>query len=384
MDLLQDIIVVDFSQFLSGPSAGLRLADMGARVIKVERPGTGDICRQLYVSDTRIEGESTIFHAINRNKESYTADLKNAEDLEKVRKLVRQADVVLHNFRPGVMDRIGLDYEKVKAIKPDIVYGEVSGYGNEGPWKDLPGQDLLVQALSGLTWLSNNQKERPTPMGVSVVDILAGTYLTQGILAALYRRGITGQSALVQVSMMEAILDFQFEVLTCHFNDGRQLPQRSEVSNGNAYIPAPYGIYKTREGYLSLAMGDIPKLARLLECPPLESFTDKAEWFDRRDEIKAVLAGHLLTRTADEWLSILQPADIWCARVMDYHDLMQQIGYKVLNMELKVKTSNGLSIRTTRCPIRVDGSMALPEKGAPLLGEHNELIDRQFGLDIVS
>jgi CoA:oxalate CoA-transferase len=384
MDLLQDIIVVDFSQFLSGPSAGLRLADMGARVIKVERPGTGDICRQLYVSDTRIEGESTIFHAINRNKESYTADLKNAEDLEKVRKLVRQADVVLHNFRPGVMERIGLDYEKVKAIKPDIVYGEVSGYGNEGPWKDLPGQDLLVQALSGLTWLSNNQKERPTPMGVSVVDILAGTYLTQGILAGLYRRGVTGKSALVQVSMMEAVLDFQFEVLTCHFNDGRQLPQRSEVSNGNAYIPAPYGIYKTREGYLSLAMGDIPTLARLLECPPLESFTDKAEWFDRRDEIKAVLAGHLLIRTAEEWLSILQPADIWCARVMDYHDLMQQIGYKVLNMELKVKTTNGLSIRTTRCPIRVDGSMALPEKGAPLLGEHNELIDRQFGLDIVS
>ena len=384
MDLLQDIIVVDFSQFLSGPSAGLRLADMGARVIKVERPGTGDICRQLYVSDTRIEGESTIFHAINRNKESYTADLKNAEDLEKVRKLVRQADVVLHNFRPGVMKRIGLDYEKVKAIKPDIVYGEVSGYGNEGPWKDLPGQDLLVQALSGLTWLSNNQKERPTPMGVSVVDILAGTYLTQGILAALYRRGITGQSALVEVSMMEAVLDFQFEVLTCHFNDGRQLPRRSEVSNGNAYIPAPYGIYKTREGYLSLAMGDIPKLARLLECPPLESFTDKAEWFDRRDEIKAVLAGHLLTRTADDWLSILQPADIWCARVMDYHDLMQQIGYKALNMELKVKTSNGLSIRTTRCPIRVDGNMSLSDKGAPLLGEHNELIDRQFGLDIVS
>jgi crotonobetainyl-CoA:carnitine CoA-transferase CaiB-like acyl-CoA transferase len=380
MNLLQDIIVVDFSQFLSGPSAGLRLADMGARVIKIERPGTGDICRQLYVSDTRIEGESTIFHAINRNKQSYAADLKNAEDLEKVKKLIRHADVVLHNFRPGVMERIGLDYEKVKEIKPDIVFGEVSGYGAEGPWKDLPGQDLLVQALSGLTWLSNNRNERPTPMGVSVVDILAGTYLTQGILAALYRRGVSGRSALVQVSMMEAVLDFQFEVLTCHFNDGRQLPQRSLVSNGNAYIPAPYGIYKTREGYLSLAMGDIPKLARLLQCPPLEKYTDSAEWFDRRDEIKGVLAGHLLTQTADEWLSILQPADIWCAKVMDYHDLMQQIGYKVLNMELKVKTSNGLSIRTTRCPIRIDGAIAVSDRGAPLLGEHNELIDAQFGL----
>jgi crotonobetainyl-CoA:carnitine CoA-transferase CaiB-like acyl-CoA transferase len=380
MNLLQDIIVVDFSQFLSGPSAGLRLADMGARVIKVERPGTGDICRQLYVSDTRIEGESTIFHAINRNKQSYAADLKNAEDLEKVKKLIRQADVVLHNFRPGVMERIGLDYEKVKAIKPDIIYGEVSGYGSEGPWKDLPGQDLLVQALSGLTWLSNNRSERPTPMGVSVVDILAGTYLTQGILAALYNRAMTSRASLVQVSMMEAVLDFQFEVLTCHYNDGRQLPERSSVSNGNAYIPAPYGIYKTREGYLSLAMGEIPKLARLLQCAPLEGFTDKVEWYDRRDEIKGILATHLLTQTADQWLSVLQPADIWCAKVMDYEDLMQQIGYKVLNMELKVKTSNGLSIRTTRCPIRVDGNLAMSELGAPLLGEHNELIDEQFGL----
>jgi crotonobetainyl-CoA:carnitine CoA-transferase CaiB-like acyl-CoA transferase len=239
-----------------------------------------------------------------------------------------------------------------------------------------------VQALSGLTWLSNDRNARPTPMGVSVVDILAGTYLTQGILAALYRRGVNGSGALVQISMMEAVLDFQFEVLTCHYNDGRQLPQRSLVSNGNAYIPAPYGIYKTREGYLSLAMGDIPKLARLLECPPLENFTDKAEWFDRRDEIKAILAKHLLTRTAAEWLSILQPADIWCARVMDYHQLMEEIGYKVLNMELKVKTSNGLSIRTTRCPIRIDGEMAASEKGAPLLGEHNALIDAQFGLGV--
>src|SRR5882757_11239345 len=132
MNLLQDIIVVDFSQFLSGPSAGLRLADMGARVIKIEKPGTGDICRQLYVSDTRIEGESTIFHAINRNKQSYAADLKKGEDLEKVKKLIRQADVVLHNFRPGVMERIGLDYETVRALNPRIVYGEVSGYGSEG------------------------------------------------------------------------------------------------------------------------------------------------------------------------------------------------------------------------------------------------------------
>ena len=280
------------------------------------------------------------------------------------------------------MERLGLDHETVRSLKPNIIYGEVSGYGYDGPWAKLPGQDLLVQALSGLTWLSNNRDERPTPMGVSVVDILAGTYLAQGILAALYRREVKGCGALVQVSMLEAILDFQFEVLTCFYNDGRQLPVRSQVSNGNAYIPAPYGIYKTREGYLSLAMGDIIKLADLLQCPPLEVFTDKSEWFDRRDEIKAILTQHLLTRTVDDWLSVLQPADIWCAKVMDYRDLMDQVGYKVLNMELKVKTSNGLSIRTTRCPIRVDGQLSASELGAPVLGEHNGLIDAQFGLGI--
>ncbi|HZI68180.1 MAG TPA: CoA transferase, partial [Hanamia sp.] len=206
MNLLEDIMVLDFSQFLSGPSAGLRLADMGARVIKIEKPVSGDICRELYVSDVMIEGESTIFHAINRNKESYAADLKNEEDLKKIKLLIAKADVMLHNFRPGVMERLGLDYETVRLINPSIIYAEVSGYGNEEEWKYLPGQDLLLQSVSGLTWLSNNNNDLPTPMGVSVVDILAGAHIAQGILATLYQRAITGEGALVQVSMFESIL----------------------------------------------------------------------------------------------------------------------------------------------------------------------------------
>jgi CoA:oxalate CoA-transferase len=257
MNLLQDIFVVDFSQFLSGPSASLRLADMGAQVVKIEKPGTGDICRQMYVSDVMVEGESTIFHAINRNKQSYVADLKNPEDLEKVKRILARADVMLHNFRPGVMERLGLDYQTVKEINPSIIYAEISGYGAEGPWKNLPGQDLLLQAVSGLTWLSNDHDESPTPMGVAVVDILTGTHAVQGILSALYRRGITGEGALVQVSMFESILDFQFEVLTCYYNDGNQLPVRSAVNSAHAYIAAPYGIYKTQSGYMALAMSNI-------------------------------------------------------------------------------------------------------------------------------
>lgn len=380
MDLLEDIVVVDFSQFLSGPSAGLRLADMGAQVIKIEKPAGGDICRELYVSDVMIEGESTIFHAINRNKQSYAADLKEAADLDKVKQLLAQADVMLHNFRPGVIERLGLSYQEVRKINPSIIYAEINGYGSEGPWINLPGQDLLLQSVSGLTWLSHNSDNMPTPMGVAVVDILAGTHITQGILATLYQRAVTGEGALVQVSMFESILDFQFEVLTCFYNDGNQLPVRSSVNNGHAYISAPYGIYKTADGYLALAMGNIPLLGDLLDCSTLHQYADSRDWFTRRDEIKSILAAHLLMQATDRWLSVLEPADIWCAPVMNYEQLMQQEGYKVLNMELNVQTGNGLNVTTTRCPIRVDGNLLRSSVGAPLLGEHNREIDARFSI----
>jgi len=380
MNLLQDILVVDFSQFLSGPSAALRLADMGAEVIKIEKPGTGDICRQLYVSDIIIEGESTIFHAINRNKKSYAADLKDADDLEKIKLLLTKADVMMHNFRPGVMKRLGLDYETVKKINPSIIYAEISGYGSEGPWKDLPGQDLLLQSATGLTWLSNNSDENPTPMGVAVVDIMAGTHIAQGILATLYKRSITGEGALVQVSMFESALDFQFEVLTCYYNDGNQLPVRSAINSGHAYVAAPYGIYKTKDDYIALAMTDIVRLGTLLQCEPLKEFTEVSDWFEKRDEIKKILATHLINETAKHWLTILEKADVWCAPVLNYDKLIREEGYRVLNMEITVKTSKGLSVKTTRCPIRVDGKLLVSDKGAPFLGEHNDEIDKQFGL----
>lgn len=378
MQLLQDILVIDFSQFLSGPSASLRLADMGARVIKIEKPGTGDICRQLYVSDVMIEGESTIFHAINRNKESYVADLKDADDLEKIKALIAKADVMMHNFRPGVMERIGLDYERVKEINPGIVYGEISGYGNEGPWKNLPGQDLLLQAASGLTWLSNSSSEGPTPVGVAVVDILAGTHLAQGILAALYKKGITGEGSLIQVSMFESVLDFQFELLTCYYNDGNELPVRSTVNGANAYIAAPYGIYKTNDDYMALAMTDIVLLGELLSCEELKQFHNPQDWFTKRDDIKKILATHLLTNNVDYWLAILEKAGVWCADVMDYDKLVNEEGYRVLEMEMNVKTANGLTVKTTRCPLRVDGKLLISPIGAPMLGENNESIEAEF------
>lgn len=378
MKPLEDIVVLDFSQFLSGPSATLRLADMGATVIKIERPEGGDICRQLYVSDVMIEGESTIFHAINRNKQSYAADLKNPDDLAKIKLLLQQADVMLHNFRPGVIERLGLSYEVVKAINPGIVYAEISGYGSEGDWKHLPGQDLLLQSVSGLTWLTNNQNESPTPMGVSVADILAGAHISQAILAALYKKAISGQGSQVSVSMLESVMNFQFELITCFYNDGNELPVRSAVNNGNAYLQAPYGIYATQEGFLALAMGDIVQLGNILDCTALSAYTNAADWFTLRDEIKSHLANHLITKDAAYWLGKLQAAGYWAAKVFNYDQLTEHEGYKAINMELFVNTSNGLQIKTTRCPIKIDGEILLATKGAPLLGEHTDAINNKY------
>lgn len=373
---LEDYLIVDFSQFLSGPSAALKLADMGARVIKIEKPETGDICRHLYTSDVIMNGESSVFHAINRNKESFAADIKDVNDRAAITELVKQADVVMHNFRPGVMERLGFDYESVKKLNPTVVYGEISGYGNEGPWKDKPGQDLLLQSLSGLTWLSGNAGG-PVPMGLSIIDMLAGNQLAQGILACLLRRTISGEGALVQVSMLESAYDFQFEAITTYYYDNK-LPERSERNSAHAYLGAPYGIYQTADGFMALAMGSIPQLGELLQCTPLLSYTDVASAFNLRDEIKAILAEHLKTNTTTYWLSILQKADIWCAGVLSWDNLMQEEGFKVLDMIQEVTMNDGYTYKTTRSPIRIDGELLTSPKGSPKLGEDNQKITEQL------
>jgi crotonobetainyl-CoA:carnitine CoA-transferase CaiB-like acyl-CoA transferase len=376
MKPLEDYLIVDFSQFLSGPSAALKLADLGARVIKIEKPGTGDICRQLYTSNVIMNGESSVFHAINRNKESFAADIKDINDRAAITELVKQADVVMHNFRPGVMERLGFDYETVKKLNPSVIYGEISGYGNEGPWKDKPGQDLLLQSLSGLTWLSGNAGG-PVPMGLSIIDMLAGNQLAQGILACLLRRTISGDGVLVQVSMLESAYDFQFEAITTYFYDNK-LPERSERNSAHAYLGAPYGIYQTANGFLALAMGSIPQLGELLQCTPLLSYTEVALAFNLRDEIKAILAEHLRTNTTEHWLKILQKADIWCAEVLSWDKLMQEEGFKVLDMIQEVTMNDGYTYKTTRSPIRIDGELLTSTKGSPKLGEDNDKITAQL------
>ncbi|MFC5682063.1 CaiB/BaiF CoA transferase family protein [Flavobacterium sp. MAHUQ-51] len=371
---LEGIVVLEFCQFLAGPSAGLKLADLGARVIKIERPVKGEACRQLSIKDLFVDESSLLFHTINRNKDSFAADLKNPDDLELVKKLIAKADIMTHNFRPGVMDKIGLAFEDAIAINPKIIYGVVSGYGDEGPWSKKPGQDLLVQSLSGLTWLSGRKSQGPVPFGLSTADIMCGNHLTQGILAALLKRAKTNKGVLVEVSLMESILDVQFEAITSYLNDGGKLQERGDVAgSAHAFLSAPYGVYKTQDGYLSLAMGDLMYIGQLLEVN-LDAFQEKHLWFARRDEIRTILAERILQETSDYWVALLQEKGIWCGKVLNYQDL-DAIDFG-MPMKQVIENSEQKTITTTRSPIQLDGEILTSRKAAPKVGEHNTIIQQ--------
>ncbi|MBA8853371.1 crotonobetainyl-CoA:carnitine CoA-transferase CaiB-like acyl-CoA transferase [Ochrobactrum intermedium] len=378
---LSGLVVVDMSQFLSGPYCSLRLMDLGARVIKIERPDGGDLSRRLYLSDTEIGGDSTIFHAINRGKDSLAIDLKNPDDLAALKKLLAQADVVIQNFRPGVIKRLGLDYEAAQEINPRLVYASISGYGEEGPWVGRPGQDLLAQARSGLMWLNGDEGQGPVPFGLAVADMLAGAAAAQGILAALVRRGITNKGSHVETSLLEALVDFQFEVLTTHLNDGRRLPKRSDFRSAHAYLAAPYGVYPAADGYLAIAMMPIAKLAKLLEADSLAPFADDPKSaFANRDDIKRLIADRIAEKTVDEWLAILEPADIWCARVLNWEELLASQGFLTLDMLQTVTREDDVSITTTRSPLRINGQRPKVARAAPRIGENSQQIREEFGL----
>lgn len=370
---LKGIRILDFSQFLAGPYASLRLADMGAEVIKVERKGKGDLSRYLYVSNVMIDGESTIFHAINRGKSSVELDLKQDADREKILALVDSADVVIQNFRPGVIERLGLGYEAVKARKPDIIYGSISGYGTGHDWQKLPGQDLLAQARSGIMWLSGGGTDGPVAMGLPIADILAGAALAQGLLALLFRRERTGKGGLVETSLIEAVADLQFELLTTFLNDGGMLPQRPNNNPAHAYLSAPYGVYRTEDGHIAVAMND---LKHLCDCLDLDAAFHDLDPFKHRDPIKAELANHLLLNTTDYWMTAMIAADIWAAPVMDWNGLMQSGVLQELDMIADLERG-GESFKTLSAPLRIDGERPKASSAAPLLGANNALLNQK-------
>lgn len=372
MKPLEGLVVLEFCQFLAGPSAGLKLADLGARVIKIERPVKGEACRQLSIKDLFVDESSLLFHTINRNKESFAADLKNPEDVALVKKLIAKADIMTHNFRLGVMEKIGLNYQDVLAINPKIIYGIVSGYGNKGPWARKPGQDLLVQSLSGLAWLSGRKSQGPVPFGLSVADIMCGNHLVQGILTALLKRVKTGKGVLVEVSLLESVLDIQFETITSYLNDGGQIQERGDVTgSAHAFLSAPYGVYQTKDGFISLAMADLIFIGEILGID-LTNYHDKHQWFAQRDEIRKILSTNIITKNTNYLLQLLQDKGVWCGEVLNYQDLDQQNFGMPLKQQIKL--SNNQELTTTRCPIQIDRQILTSNKPAPKVGEHNKVL----------
>ena len=387
---LEGVLVLDFSQFLAGPVAAMRIADLGARVIKIERPQVGDIGRELAFAGRRVDGDTISFHAMNRNKESITADLKSADDLARVRELVTRADVIIQNFRPGVMERIGLDWESVRRLNPRLIYASATGYGEDGPWKDRPGQDLLAQSLSGLSWLSGSRDDPPVPVGLSIADHLTSCHLAQGVTALLFRRERTGEGGLVQTSLLEAMLDLQFELLSTKLNEQLEADpievRRGGRYSAHAFLAAPYGTYPTSDGYLAIAMNPVDRLGELLDIPDIAELTDPQSWWDRQDEIESLLAERLATDATDHWLAILDEADVWCAPVLTLDELVDHDGFRSARMTQPIVrdaalTADGRELRllTTRSPIRVDGEILSSSRPAPKLGQHNDRIAAEFG-----
>ncbi|TXN30964.1 CaiB/BaiF CoA transferase family protein [Lacisediminihabitans profunda] len=380
---LDGMLVLDFSQFLAGPMAAMRLGDLGARVIKVERPQGGDIGRRLAFAGVVEDGDTLSFHITNRNKESYAADLKNEADRDGLRALVARADVIVQNFRPGIMERLGFGYDAVSAINPGIIYASVSGYGTEGPWKDRPGQDLLAQSLSGLPWLNGSSDDPPVPVGIALADVIASIHLASGITAALLRRERTGLGGRVDTSLLESMLDLQFELISAHLGDPSITVKRGARNTAHAFLQAPYGVYPTSDGYLAIAMTPVPALGALIGLATLEQYVDPDTWWTEQTAITRALADHLATRSTEHWLEILDAADVWCAPVLTLPELVAHDGFRALDMAQQIERPDAdggppVAIQTTRSPVRYDGRVLKNDRGAPRLGEHTDAIRAEF------
>lgn len=289
--------------------------------------------------------------------------------------MIAKADVMTHNFRPGVMEKIGLAYDDVQKINNKIIYAEITGYGKKGPWKSKPGQDLLVQALSGLAYTTGNKHDHSMPFGLSVADSMCGIHAVQGILAALIRRQKTGAGAYIELSLMESMLNFQFEILTTYYNTNKKI-ERSEVNNGNPLLDAPYGIYKTSDGHIALAMMNLEVLQDALGFNLLNG-SDKFE-FKNRDHVKRNIADMLIQKPSAYWIEKLKSFNLWASPVLDWEQMQSENAYKTLQMEQVLRTQNGSEIITTRCPININSKKLYSAKPAPLLGEHTNVIKKDL------
>lgn len=355
-DLLSGVKVLDFTHYLQGPACSQYLADMSADVIKIEPPN-GAFERHWGGANTiRVGGLSAFFMAGNRNKRSLAIDLKHPDAKEVIFRLVKQADVVVQNFRPGVFERLGFGFDALRKVRPEIIYASASGYGPDGPYKNLPGQDLLAQAMSGLVAASGNYKENPVPAGVSLVDQHGGTLLALGILGAYIRRLRTGQGCRVDTSLLASGMDLQSESLALYFagrHDRRVMERDGHLACW--HIEAPYGIYQSKDSFLALSLNDPEKLAEALDSEELRSLKG-VNCYEQRDLYASTVAKIVAARTFAELSEAFDKAGVWYGRVQDYDDLRNnpQVRHNRALIDVSV---NGESTTLVAHPITYDGEV---------------------------
>jgi crotonobetainyl-CoA:carnitine CoA-transferase CaiB-like acyl-CoA transferase len=378
LELLSGVRVLSFTHFMLGPAGVQYLADLGAEVIKVEAPETGAWERGWAGGDTFPNGVSAFFMLANRNSRSVTLNLKTPEGQEVARQLVAQADVLVENYRPGIMTRLGLDYEQVKEINPDIIYASGSGYGADSPYRDLPAQDLLIQAISGLASITGRQGEAPVASGVAVVDQHSAVLLAMAILAALFHKERTGEGQRIEVMMLLAALDLGVEPIVYSLNGGKVEAPQERL--GSHYHAAPYGIYETADGHLAVSVSPL-KLVRAAfgGAPELEPYEDPAIALEKRDEIRRVLDPFFRTRTTRDLVDTLRGHGVWCAPVQGYDEVFDDPAVAYLDPLLELDHPEAGPVKLLKHPVRYSSGEPAVRHMPPSLGEHTEEVLLEAG-----
>ena len=369
---LDGVKVLDLSRVLAGPYATMVLADLGADVIKVERPETGDDTRHWGPPFTG--GESAYFLSVNRNKRSITADLKDDEDLENIKRLAAEADILIENWKRGALEKLGLGYEALKEQNPGLVYCSITGFG-PGPDEDRPGYDFLVQARAGIMGITGQPDEEagePTKVGVAIADIVCGLYASNAILAALHRRSTTGEGARIEVPLFESTLSWLAnraqEYLVSGEDTGRM---------GNAHPTiVPYQTFETSDKPVAVAVGNDAQFGRLCEAMGREDLANDERYAtnpDRvanREELVVALQEEFSRNTADEWVEAIREAGVPCGPVNSLAEVFedpQVLGSGILE---KVEHPTAGTLKMLASPLLVDGERPPIRHPPPNLGQH--------------
>ncbi len=373
---LEGVRIAAFTQFLLGPAAVQHLADLGADVVKVEAPA-GAWERHWAGAETYRNGVSTFFMLANRNQRSVVLDLKSETGHEAALRLIAKSDVVVANFRPGAMDRLGLGYESARKVRPDIIYATASGYGSDSPFRDLPGQDLLIQGLSGIAWLTGRAGQDPVVVGAAVVDQHGGALLAMGILAALFHRERTGEGQQLEVAMVQAAFDLMVEPVVYAANGAKLERPSAEIAD--TFHSAPYGIYRTADGHAVISMTPVKTLVEALGEPPLTGLDDPSIAFSRRDEIRSALGPLVARHSTADLIERLRAHHIWCAPVQTIDQALADPAVRHLDPFLEMEHPRAGKVKALRHPVRYGSGEPELRRLPPEVGEHSREILRELG-----